>query len=47
MQLNGTGENGVKIQRNHAGNHGGGMYKLGSLKVQGLIIITDNTSGGD
>ncbi len=47
MQLNGTGENGVKIQRNHAGNHGGGVYKLGSLKVQGLIIITDNTAGGD
>lgn len=45
--INGTGSDGVLIQNNKAKIHGGGVYKLGSLKVQGLIKITDNTAGNE
>lgn len=45
MQLDGSGAKGVLIRYNHATNAGGGVYKLGTLKVEGLIDITENTSG--
>lgn len=45
IQLDGFSTTGVLFQQNHAGTHGGGIYKLGTLKVQGLIDITENTAG--
>ncbi|MBR5912529.1 MAG: hypothetical protein IKZ55_11140, partial [Bacteroidales bacterium] len=47
MNINGSGTNGVLIKYNHATTAGGGVYKFGSLKVQGLIDITENTSGAE
>ena len=47
LQIDGSGDDGVLIQHNHATGHGGGVYKLGSLKVQGKVIITGNTADSD
>ncbi len=46
MNLNGTGTDGVLIKHNHADKVGGGVYKMGSLRVGDKVVITDNTSSG-
>ena len=38
-------ENGSSVQNNIASNKGGGVYKLGTLQVEGLVTITDNKAG--
>ena len=43
LNINGTDTGGVLIKYNHAKTAGGGVYKLGSLNVGGLVVITDNT----